>query len=138
MRYALAFAAGFVATLLFHQGLVALFHRAGYWARPAWSMTPTWPLQVPQVVSSAFWAGLWAVLLAALLQRWSQGASYWIAWLVAGAIAPTLVALFVVLPLKGRPMAGGWEVKLMIGGMMVNAVWGLGTALLLRLARRLV
>src|SRR5262245_6105149 len=104
MRHLIAFLAGFLATLLFHQGLLFAFHRAGVSPRPAYVMTPTAPLQVPQVISLAFWGGVWAVALAPLLARWEGSWAWWAAWLVVGAIAPTFVAFFVVLPLKGKPV----------------------------------
>lgn len=129
MTYLLAFVAGVVSTLVFHQGVVALLHRAHLYRRPPFDRTPTRPLGVPQIVSTAFWAGVWAVVLLALLGRWSEGWAYWLSWVVAGAVAPTLVALFVVLPLRGkRP-----DRRIAVGGVLVNAVWGFGVALLLRL-----
>ena len=51
-------------------------------------------------------------------------------------IFPTLVAWFVVAPLKGLPMAGGFKPNNMITGLCVNAAWGLGTGILLALYRR--
>ncbi len=136
MRYAIAFLAGFLSTLIFHQGLIAILHRIGAWPRPAYPMNPTWPLGIPQILSTSLWAGVWAILLALFLARWNAGASYWIGWLLAGAIAPTVVALWIVLPLKGKAMAGGWDSKIVVGGLLVNGAWGLGTALLLKLLRR--
>jgi hypothetical protein len=135
VRYVAAFVAGFIATLVFHQGLLALLHRAGLTPRRAYEMTPTWPFGVPAVISISFWAALWAVALLPLLARWDRGWAYWLAWLVAGAVAPTAVALLVVLPLKGKPIGGG-DPKLLVGGLLLNGAWGLGTALLLRLLRR--
>lgn len=135
MRYLLAFLAGFVSTLVFHQGLLAILHRSGASPRAAYETTPTAPFGVPLVLSLAFWGGVWAAVLLPLLSRWNEGWSYWVAWLVAGAIAPTAVALLVVLPLKGKPIGGG-DPKLLVGGLMLNGAWGLGVALLLRLLRR--
>jgi hypothetical protein len=137
MRHLLAFIAGFVSTLVFHQGVVALLHLAGVFPRPAWSMTPTWPLHIPQVISSALWAGLWAVLIAFLVARIQSTLGYWFGWILFGAVLPTVVALFVVLPLKGRPIAGGWDIKLVLGGLLVNGIWGAGCALVLRLLERI-
>ena len=54
-----AFAAGFLATLLFHQGLVAILHAAGACPRKAYDLSPTKPLGIPFVLSLAFWGGLW-------------------------------------------------------------------------------
>jgi hypothetical protein len=42
------------------------------------------------------------------------------------------VALFVVFPLKGLGVAGGWDPKIIVGALLLNAAWGLGTALTLR------
>ncbi|HEV8628744.1 MAG TPA: hypothetical protein VGV61_00405 [Thermoanaerobaculia bacterium] len=138
MVYVAAFVAGFVATLVFHQGLLAILHRTGASPRPAYVMTPMPPLGVPQVISLAFWGGLWAVALLPLLARWDGAWSYWIAWLVAGALGPSLVALFVVLPLKGKPVAAGGNPAIIVGALLLNGAWGLGTALVLRLLQRLL
>jgi hypothetical protein len=137
VRYLFAFLAGFGSTLTFHQGLLFLLHRAGASPRPAYAMAPTPPFGVPQVLSLAFWGGVWAVALLPLLARWDGSWREWVAWLVAGAIGPTLVALFLVLPLKGKPIAGGGDPKLIVGALLLNGAWGLGTVLLLRLLRRL-
>ena len=137
MRYVLAFVAGFVSTLLFHQGLLFVLHRAGLSPRAAWPMKAVPPLGVPQVVSLAFWGGLWAVALLPLLARWQGSWQELAAWVVAGAIGPTLVALLVVMPLKGMPVGAGGDPKLIAGALLLNGVWGLGTVLLLRLLRRL-
>jgi hypothetical protein len=41
--------------------------------------------------------------------------------------------LFIVSPLKGMPMAGGWNPKVVISTLMLNGTWGFGMALLMRL-----
>src|SRR5205085_7083086 len=96
-----AFVAGFVATLLFHQGLLALLHARGVSPRKAFDLSPTKPLGVPLVVSLAFWGGLWGILLWRLVARAGSPPRQWLLGLVLGAILPSLVALFVVMPLKG-------------------------------------
>jgi hypothetical protein len=63
---------------------------------------------------------------------------YWVSALVFGALLPSVVALFVVLPLKGLPAAGGWNPKLIVGALLLNGAWGIGTALLLRVFARFV
>jgi hypothetical protein len=137
MQILLAFLAGFVSTLVFHQGLLAILHRAGASPRPAYAMERTRPLGVPQVVSLAFWGGVWGAALLPLLSRWDGSWRWWIGWLVAGALLPSAVALFVVLPLKGKPVAGGGDPRLIVGALLLNGAWGLGTALVLELLRRL-
>jgi hypothetical protein len=44
-----------------------------------------------------------------------------------------LVVLFVVMPLKGMPMAGGFDPKLIAGALLLNGAWGLGVVGLMRL-----
>jgi hypothetical protein len=132
----LGFGAGAVSVLIFHQGMLALLHAAGMTPATPYPMQPTAPFGVPQVASAAFWGGVWGVVLAALLWRGERGARFWLVALLFGAIAPTLVAWFVVAPLKGRPIAGGWQPAAMLVGPLVNGAWGLGTALLLRMVAR--
>src|SRR5262249_6497982 len=133
MRAFIAFVAGFVATLVFHQGLLAILHATGASPRGAYSSTPAGPLHVPQFLSLAFWGGVWGILLWLALQALDRSPSYWVAALAFGALLPSAVALFVVLPLKGLPVAGGWDPKILVGALLLNGAWGLGTALLLRL-----
>ncbi len=132
MTYIKAFLAGFLSTLIFHQGLLALLHAAGKTDRAAYALTPTRPLQVPAVISLAFWGGVWGILLW-LAIRGFGGAAHWALAAVIGAIAPSLVAFFVVFPLKGQPVAGGWRSEMLIGALILNGAWGLGVALLMRL-----
>ena len=131
MNLVKAFVAGFVSTLVFHQGVLGIFHLAGVAPAP-YQMGSTWPLHVPQVISLAFWGGIWAIALWYLLRR-TTGARYWLGWLVAGAIGPSVVALFVVFPLKGLPLAGGWNPKLMLAALILNGAWGIGAAIFLKL-----
>ena len=133
----LAFLAGFVATLVFHQGLYALLYAGGVIPRaqpPApsnapWDMTSVPPLGVPRVLSASFWGGLWAVLLWPLLSGF-DGAAYWIAWFVVGGLALTLVFFFLVAPIKGMTMP--FSLARFAVGCLLNGAWGIGTALLLR------
>jgi hypothetical protein len=131
MEYVKAFVAGFVATLTFHQGVLALLHAQGLWPKPAWPMTPTPPFHVPAVLSLSFWGGLWGIALW-LLVRDQSGWGYWMLATAFGAIGPSLVALFVVFPLKGLPLAGGGAPKVIVPVLILNGAWGLGAALILR------
>ena len=137
MSYLYAFVAGFVSTLLFHQGVLFALNKAGATTKAAWDMTPVPPLSVPSVISLAFFGGLWGIALW-LMIRGQIGAMYWIWALVLGAVLPTLVALFVVFPLKGLKFAAGWDPKIWIGALLVNAAWGIGVALMMMLAARLI
>lgn len=131
MNWLKAFAAGFLGTLVFHQGLLGVLYLAGVSPRAPFPMAATEPLGIPQVVSLAFWGGVWAMALWPLLRRRTGGAGL-AAWSIAGALGPSAVALFVVFPLKGLGVAGGWDPKIIVGALLLNAAWGLGTALFLR------
>jgi hypothetical protein len=125
------FVAGFVATLVFHQVALLILHLAGIVPATPWNLSPVPPLGVPAVISAAFWGGVWGIILALLAPGLGRGAGYWIGCVLFGAVALTLVAWFVVGPLKGRPPALAWPG--VIVGPIVNGAWGFGTALLLRL-----
>ena len=133
-RALLGFVAGFVATLVFHQIALQLLHMAGMAPNPAWPMKPVPPFGVPQVISLAFWGGVWGAIMIPVIDR-RRGAYYAIA-IVFGAILPTLVAWFLVAPLKHQPVASGWNPQRMMIGPIVNAAWGFGTALVYRLLEK--
>ncbi len=132
MEYAYAFAAGFISTLTFHQGTLFVLHKAGLWPKPPYPMTTTKPFNVPAVISLAFWGGVWGIL-AWYLIRGMTGAEYWLYATLFGAIAPSLVALFVVFPAKGTPLVGGWKTGVIVPVLILNGAWGLGVAALMRL-----
>jgi hypothetical protein len=126
----MGFIAGVIGVLVFHQLALAALHAAGITPGVAYSTKVTPPFGLPQFVSAAFWGGVWGVLAAALFRR-SWGARLVVSLLVFGAIAPTLVAWFMVAPLKGAPVAGGFRPAAMMVAPIVNAAWGLGTGLVL-------
>ena len=127
----LGFIAGFLATLIFHQSLWYLFNLVGFvpFDRPAWPMDPIPPFGVPTVISKAFWGGLWGAVFALAFRRLS-GAAYWASFILVGAVALTLVAFFVVPPIKGEPIPELWP--RFLAALLLNGMWGFGTALLLR------
>lgn len=124
----LAFVAGFIATLVFHQGMLQVLHMAGMVPAAAWNMDPVPPLGVPKVISLAFWGGLWGPVLWWLIAG-RRGATHWLLAFVLGAVLPSLVAWFVVLPIKGVALTSA----LIVGALLLNGAWGLGVALCMRL-----
>ncbi|QSP93838.1 hypothetical protein LPB19_11585 [Marinobacter salinisoli] len=123
-----AFVAGFLSTLIFHQGLFALLHLGGMTPVPAYNMTPVPPLGVPSVVSISFFGGLWAMALWLVVGR-LPSARYWLGHIVLGALAPTAVAMLLVFPLKGLDVSA----QTWIGGFLLNGAWGLGVAVIMRI-----
>ncbi len=131
------FVAGFIATLVFHQGTAFLLYHFGndmpsvvsVFGRTAapFNMAPTKPFGVPVVISQAFWGGIWGIVLASILRRarlpdLAFGAIF-------GALALTFVAVTLVPYLKGLPT---WNGAIPWRGLLYNGAWGWGTVLLLR------
>ncbi|MBU1209217.1 MAG: hypothetical protein KKH04_20200 [Proteobacteria bacterium] len=130
-RLLFAFIAGFVAVLIFHQGMLSILYAVGFTSRAPFPIQPTQPLAIPQIWSSAFWGGVWGLVFAAFFRLPSKGARYWLGAILFGAIGPTLAAWFLVASIKGQPLAVGWKLAPMMTGFLVNGAWGLGTALFL-------
>ena len=131
-RLALGFLAAFLATLTFHQIGIWLLHELAITPATPWATEPVPPFGLPRIISLAFWGGLWGIVFV-LVEPWlarSPG-GYWIAAIVFGAIVPTLVFWFVVLPLRGAPVGGGFRWPGITVGPIVDALWGLGTAVFL-------
>jgi hypothetical protein len=130
-RTLLSFLGGFLATLLFHQPLLWVLHARHLTERMPYVMKGVPPLMVPAVISLAFWGGVWGVIMIPLIAR-ARGAAYWLAAAAFGAVFPTLVAVFIIVPLKGTPLPAPIG-KVLLGGFLLNAAWGLGTAIFYRI-----
>ncbi len=122
------FLAGALAVPLFHQVMLAILYASHFVARAPFSLQPTKPLGLPAVVSLTFWGGVWGIIFAMVGSR--RGYAFAVLF---GAIFPTVVAWFVVLPLKGIPTGGGWAPRGVATALLVNGAWGLGTAVFLRI-----
>jgi len=132
----MAFIAGVLAVPVFHQILFLILHLIGIIPVPPFDMTPTKPFGVPSWISASFWGGVWGVVFALTLPRWFHGTTYWVASLVVGGVALTLVYMFVVVPLKSGALPGNMG-GLFVIGFLLNAAWGIGWALFLALFERL-
>lgn len=126
------FVAGFLATLIFHQLVLVVLWSARVAPFGPFQMAPTKPFGVPGVFSLAFWGGVWGLPYALMERRFPAGKGYWVAAFLFGAVLTSLVALLVVLPLKGRPMGGGWHPSLLVTAFLINGAWGIGTGVILK------
>ena len=131
-RVLFGFIAGFLATLIFHQLTLWLLWSAGVAPSAPFQMATTEPFGVPAVFSLAFWGGIWGILFALSERKFARGSGYWMAAFLFGAVLPSLVALLIVLPLKGQPVGGGWHPTLLLTAFLINGAWGVGTGLILR------
>ncbi len=127
-----SFLAGFLSTLIFHQGVFAIFYLLNVIPRAPFNMSPTEPFGVPAVISLAFFGGLWGILIWKLVEK-LEGKAHWIKAAIYGAIGPTAVAFLVVFPLKGI----GFNPVFVIFGLILNAAWGIGNSMLMRLFKRI-
>lgn len=132
----LGFLAGAIAVLTFHQGAIALLTATGAINGNLYSLRPVAPFGVPQIASNAFWGGVWGIVFAAIAPRSRRGAGYWLAGIALGALALPMVGWFIVAPLKGQPIAAGWNGTRMGLSMLINGAWGLGVAVLYRVLQR--
>ena len=126
-----SFIAGFISTLIFHQGLFHLLYLAGKIPKPAWDMTAVAPMNVPAVISLAFWGGVWGVALWLMIRK-QKNARQWLLAIILGALLPGIVALLIVFPLKGAAFAANWDPKMWIGAFLLNGAWGLGVLLIMK------
>jgi hypothetical protein len=135
-RAALGFVAGFVAVLIFHQGVVGALHvlnLPGMSAPAPWSLRPVPPFAVPQVIDAAFWGGVWGVLFAFVQPRIPAPA--WVSGLGLG-VAAVLAIVFIVGPIKGTSASAtlaAWGVTTWARLLLIHLVWGAGTGLILTL-----
>lgn len=127
-RVCLGFSAGAIGALVFHQGLAEIFDVLGIGRNVAFRLTPTWPFGVPALVSLTFWGAMFGAALAMLKPRLRR--PLWQAGMAMGLLAG-LLTLFIVLPLKGVPMAHGWALWPIARTLILTMSWGLGTSLIL-------
>ena len=126
------FIAGFLATLTVHQFALFLLREAAIAPFAPYNMAATRPWGIPAVFSLALWGGVWGILFAFLQEEFPRDTSYWVTAFGFGAVFPSLVALFIVAPMKGHPIAGGWRWQLLLTAFLINGVWGLGTGAIVK------
>lgn len=122
---------------------VLVFHQLGFWVAkelgllnvPLYSLRPVPPWGVPAIVSQAFWGGLWGIAAAFLVERLPTPLDGVLGWMLFAGIVVTLVNWFVVLPIKGAPMGGGFRMNAVAVVPVVYVVWGFGMWLIAQLAR---
>jgi hypothetical protein len=130
-RLLLGFVAGFFSNLIFQDGLLGILYAAHLVPALGWSLMPVPPLGVPQSLNLAFWAGLWGMLYALLEPRLTARLGWWLGGLVFG-LAPLAVYWFVVLPLKGFGIGGGFQPARVLLSIALHTIYGLGAAILFR------
>jgi len=130
------FIAGFVSVLIFHQLGFFISNELGLTKAQLYSMRPVPPFGVPAILSSAFWGGLWGIAGAYVVPRLPRAMDGPVGWILFAGIVVTLVNWFVVLPIKGAPVGGGFRMPGVVVVPLVYAFWGFGMWLIIGLVRR--
>jgi len=123
----LGFIAAAVAVVAVHQSIIFVLNKAGVLPNKPWSMDPIGQFGIPTIVNSIFWGGLWGVVFA-ILHDVLPGNATWIKGLVFGLLI-ALISNFTLLPLiKGTPLFMGYDVKKIVGVLIVLSGFGMATA----------
>lgn len=120
-----SFVSGFLSTLLFHQSLLGALYLLKLTSIAPYRLHPVSPFGVPSVLSLSFFGGLWGILILWSAQ-YDTGFWFWVKCIVYGSVGPTAVAVLLIFPLKGIDLGP----TLIVGGLLLNAVWGLGCGIL--------
>ena len=131
-RLFLGFLAGLLSHLIFQGAFGSILYAAHIASALPWSLTPVPPLGVPKTVSLGFWAGLWGVVYVLLEPRLTARLRWWLGGLVFG-FAPLAVLWFVVLPLKGLGIGGGFHPAMVPIAVASHLLFGIGVAIIFRL-----
>ena len=126
------FAAGFISVLVFQAGANAILYAIGVVPNPPFGYAATKPFGVPAVWSFAFWGGVWGIVFGLVEKYFPRGPMYYVCAFLFGAIAPVLVLWFIVFPIRGQPVAAGWNVQRMAIQMLVHGCFGLGVGILVQ------
>lgn len=129
------FIAGALSVLVFHQLGFWIANELGYARVPLYSLRPVPPWGVPTILSLALWGGLWGIAAAFLVPRLPGLLNGVLGWVLFAAIIVTLVNWFIVLPIKGAPVGGGFRMPGLVVVPLVYALWGFGMWLIARLLR---
>ena len=129
------FIAGALSVLIFHQLGFGISNELGYTRANLYNMRPVPPFSVPTIVSSAFWGGLWGIVAAFVVPRLPGALNGVLGWILFAAVIVSVVNWFVVLPIKGLPVGGGFRLPGVVVVPIVYGFWGFGMWLIARLTR---
>ena len=123
---ALGFLAGAIAVLVVHQVMIIILTQFGMIRGTPYSMRPVPPFGVPTILNQMFWGGLWGMVFAAILDRLPARWPLVLVGLAFGVLGPVLFGWFVVAPIKGLPVAAGWNPARMLNSILINGPFGIG------------
>ena len=93
-------------------------------AATPYRFAPVPPFGVPVLLNLCFWGGLYGLVFG-LVQPKLAGRPMLLVGFGFGLLA-VLVGYFVVAPIKGLPIGGGWVVNNWIRSILINGSFGVG------------
>jgi len=130
------FVTGALSVLLFQMGALAILNAIGQTQGVPFAYTPTKPLGIPQIWSFCFWGGVWALAFGCVERFFPRGPVYYLCSFLFGIVGPVMVLWFIVMPLKGLPVAAGLDPGRMLTQLIIHGCYGLGVGVLLQACRR--
>lgn len=137
-RIIAGFIAGFLAVIIFHQGMYVILQQTGVplGGKP-WNFAANpGAFNMPAVINQCLWGGLWGILYAFMVDH-MPGEQGWLKGFIFGLVFPMLLGSWLVVAMiKGTPIfsgafAKGFDVMRLVPGFFLNGVaFGIGLGLL--------
>jgi len=127
------FMAGYFSTIIFHQLAVSIFWGIGAIPFRPYSMDPTIPFGIPGVLSLSFWGGVWGIIFMFVYNKIPVINNFWLKAFLFGGIFPPIAGIFIVGPLKGRPVGTGLTPMFILLIFVINGIWGAGTGFFIKI-----
>lgn len=83
------------------------------------------------MASLCLWGGLYGLAVGLVLPRSPRLPT----WLLALGLLIALIGWFLVVPLKGQPVASGFDPTRMLVSILITGFWGIGVGVILLLTR---
>jgi len=127
--------AGAAAVVLCDQAAASLVQSGWLAGTSVLENTSATPFGLPHVVSLLLWGALWGGVLERRARHWPDSLVHWIRSAAFGALWLSLAQWFFVEPLLDVPVAAALNPPDLSAALLLNGIWGVGAAVLLKLLR---
>lgn len=80
----IGFIAGFLSTVVFHQGFLLILYKLSIIQKAPYSMHPTSPIGIPAFLSLAFFGGIWGIAGVLIFKKFLNQIKFWILMTIFG------------------------------------------------------